>query len=87
MLTAFGRCLIFTLIELFVEVISAPASTSFSITALECSQNWHKMDPKLEPKSMKNGFQEALNKKDEKGGEKNNAVVRGGVRARGGGVP
>ena len=35
------------------------------------------MEPKLAPKSMKNGFQEALNKKDEKWSEKKS---RGGVQ-------
>ena len=38
------------------------------------------MEPKLAPKSMKNEFQEALNKKDEKRSEKSHATVRGGVR-------
>ena len=33
------------------------------------------MEPKLAPKSMKNGFQEALNKKDEKWSEKSHAGV------------
>ena len=38
------------------------------------------MEPKLAPKSMKNGFQEALNKKDEKWSEKNHARAREGVQ-------
>ena len=37
------------------------------------------MEPKLAPKSMKNGFQEALNKKDEKWSEKSHAGAREGV--------
>ena len=55
--------------------------------------DWTKMEPKLAPKSMKNGFQEALNKKDEKWSEKSHARVCGPPRAapeilgRGGGVP
>ena len=43
-------------------------------------QNWSKMEPKLAPKSMKNRFQEALNKKDEKWSQKSHAGVREGVR-------
>ena len=43
-------------------------------------QNWSKMEPKLVPKSMKNGFQDALNKKDEKLSQRSHAGVRGGVR-------
>ena len=43
-------------------------------------QNWSKMEPKLAPKSMKNGFQEALNKKDEKWSQKSHAGVCKGVR-------
>ena len=38
------------------------------------------MEPKLAPKSMKNGFQEALNKKVEKWVEKVHAGVRGCVQ-------
>ena len=34
------------------------------------------MEPKLAPKSMETGFQEALNKKDEKWSEKSHAGVR-----------
>ena len=48
------------------------------------------MEPKLEPKSMKNGLQEALNKKDEKWSEKRHATVCEGARVcaeKGGGVP
>ena len=38
------------------------------------------MEPKLAPKSMKNGFQEALNKKDEKWSEKSHARVCKGAQ-------
>ena len=38
------------------------------------------MEPKLAPKSMKNRFQEALNKKDEKWSQKSHAGVCKGVR-------
>ena len=41
------------------------------------------MEPKLAPESMNNGFQDALNKKDDKWSEKSHAVVRRVVRARG----
>ena len=43
-------------------------------------QNWSKMEPKLAPKSMKNRFQEALNKNDEKWNQKSHAGVCGGAR-------
>ncbi len=43
------------------------------------------MEPKLVPKSMKNGFQEARNKKEEKWIEKSHARVRKVVRPGGGG--
>ena len=38
------------------------------------------MEPKLAPKSMKNRFQEALNKEDEKWNQKSHAGVCKGVR-------
>ena len=38
------------------------------------------MEPKLVPKSMKNRFQEALNKKDEKWSQKSHAAVCDGVQ-------
>ena len=38
------------------------------------------MEPKLAPKSMKNRFQEAFNKKDEKWSQKSHANVREGAQ-------
>ena len=43
------------------------------------------MEPKLAPKSMKNGFQEALNIKDEKLSEKSHATLRDCAQDEGGG--